>query len=152
MDKWAAAFLLSLIAIPAAAGDFRDVDVEEIKRAAALVMPGQITQISRAYPNCLETTETDCTAEVRLTIMTANGQNELTVSRIAGHWMVGRRQMEALAFEDCTKALLAKWRQEDADGVIIDLQRRRKEGRDCLVRTSGFADVKGMHSWAGAAS
>ena len=146
MNKWATAFLLSLIAVPAAAADFRDTDVEEITRAAALVMPGQITQISRAYPTCLQTAETDCTAEVRLIIVTANGQNGLTVSKVAGHWMVGKRQMEGLAFEACISALLEKRRQEDADGVIIDLQRRRKEGHDCLVRMSGFADVKGMHS------
>jgi len=142
MDKWAAAFLLSLIAAPAAVGDFRDVDVEEIDQAAALAMPGQITQISRAHPKCMQTAETDCTAEVRLTIMTASGQNELTVSRVAGHWMVGRRQIEILAFERCTAALLDKWRQEDADGVIVNLQRRREEDRGCLGRTGRVESIK----------
>jgi len=146
MDKWATVLLLPLIAISAAAGDFRDVDVEEITRAAAPVMPGQITQISRASPKCQHTAETDCTAEVRLTIMTANGQNGLTVSKVAGHWMVGKRQIEVLAFEDCIGALSEKRRQEDADGVIINLEQRRNERRACFGPTGKVGGVQGMPS------
>jgi hypothetical protein len=95
--RCAGALLLALGAIGAAhAISLGGPDIEAIRRAAGEFHAGPMTQLSAASAGCPQTEEQGCASEVQVTIATGQGPRQLTVSKVGGRWIVGRRQRQQL--------------------------------------------------------
>jgi hypothetical protein len=100
-------FLSSFLASIAVAGSgvsLSDVDIEGISSAARTVTRGQIAQFFQPSTACALTAEEEpCQLEVHVVIAGDPDITELTISKIQGHWVIGRWQTELLAFSKCVR-------------------------------------------------
>ena len=109
--------------------DLSDVDVQAIAKVTREFFHSPPLSISSADTSCKYTAEPDCTREVSVAV---TWFQPLVVSEIKGVWTVGRWQRELVALNYCLEALRVRQAKEDAQGLPIDLEKRRKDHAACF--------------------
>jgi hypothetical protein len=133
--------LLTSVAIASPEPDLSDIDVQAIAKLSEQWLHGPPTSISAASAACTLTAEEGCTLEVHVV---ADGPQYLTVSKIGGTWQVGRWQRELIAYQRCIRALMVNQAQENAQGLPIDPQQRRKEDAACSGPSGHVGGMRGQ--------
>lgn len=97
------ALMAACVAMPTQALEYTDVDVEEIQVAIREFYADPIIQIGPASARCTYTAEDPCEAEARVFLRTPERTISVRVSKVDGHWIIGRWQKEVIEFRECTK-------------------------------------------------
>lgn len=104
---WALVACFGILATSAAATahalEYTAVDVEEIEAAIREFYPDPIIHIGPASSRCTYTAEDPCEADARVFVDTPDGLEAVTVSKVGGHWIIGRWSKEVIEFRKCNK-------------------------------------------------